>query len=210
MKIFFLFLCLMALQHSFAQKKTCNYELNFPIEMVQRGEALTANGSAVAGLDRNGNLITTGEGVDNKWGGGVNNPSAGSSSYSVIVMNSTANVGDFRSGGCYTIRRSSPGELLAHETLGHGVGGAGGSSTWGHQDAKQMTNLYLRTQGVSIYRNGRTHGSGVVLSKTTATAIPTFIQVPLALQMKIDLKEPFEIEPVKNDNTNVAPSYLGR
>lgn len=175
------------------------------VEMVNRSESLSANGVRLTGY-------TTGAGVDGGAGGGVNG-SFGSGSYTIVVMNSTASIPDYRSGDGYTSRNSSAGELLAHELLGHGVGRTKGTSTYRHEDAIQMTNLYLRAQGITnVYRDGRSHGSRVVLSKSTATSIPSFVQIPITLQMNIRRKGPIELKPyiMHQDNTRVDPSYLGR
>jgi hypothetical protein len=82
------------------------------------------------------------------------------------------------SSDAYTTRNSSAGELIAHEMLGHGFNSTSGSPTSDHEDAIQMTNLYLRAQGITnVYRDGTQHGTGVQLTNGQATAIPYNNQV---------------------------------
>jgi len=98
----------------------------------------------------------------------------------IIVMNSSVKIGDYvntKTGEAVTNYTSSPRELSAHELLGHGLGRSLDSKTWGHEDAIQLTNLYLRVRGVnSRYRNGTSHGSRVELDKDKATSIPSYLK----------------------------------
>ena len=179
---------------------------------------MTLLGRETAGKDKKTKLfITNGEGVDKNHGGGVNSPNKHFTlrSHSVIVMDPTKRISDYlkEPGGGYTSRVSSPGELLAHELLGHGLNGVKyapkfqkwqlRSPTWSHEDAIQMGNLYLRTQGIGVYRDGKSHFSNVVLAESIATGIPRSVQMPSVLQKLIDrIKYPRQIEPARRDGTN--------
>lgn len=149
-----------------------NSSSNQVVSMVSRSQKLS---NTISGLFP-GN--TTGADIDNHFGGGVNIPYGTNGSLSVIVTNSTANVSDFvnPSTGAAITRSSSAGELLAHETLGHGMGVTSGSATFGHEDAIQMTNMYMRSQGSNLYRDGTNHGTQVLLNAKQASGIPSIYQ----------------------------------
>jgi RHS repeat-associated protein len=147
---------------------------NQVVSMVTQKEALASG--VVSSLPSNGGN-RTGADIDNNYGGGVNVAYGKNGSLSVIVTNSTASIPDFvNSKGKNYSSKSSAGELLAHETLGHGMGRTNSSSTYGHQDAVQMTNLYKRSQGSTNYRDGTSHGTGVKLTSTQASGIPSVYQ----------------------------------
>ncbi len=117
---------------------------------------------------------TKGKYADDNYGGGVNT-SYGTGTISVVVLDSTADIGDYTYSptGVDYPRHSTPAELLAHEMLGHGYGRVKRSSTYGHADAVQMSNLYWRTRGyTNFYRNGSWHGTQVRLSNSQANSIP--------------------------------------
>lgn len=116
--------------------------------------------------------------ADIQYGGGVNTISNGAI-YTVVIMDSKVDVGDFTyaPNGVNYPRHSTPAELLSHEMLGHGYGRSIGSSTFGHEDAVQMSNLYWRVRGYNkFYRNGMSHGTHVKLNKTIANTIPIYFR----------------------------------
>ena len=117
--------------------------------------------------------------VDQAFGGGANMGTT-YGDLTVIVRNSSVKIPDFKNsktGTALTSFASLERELLAHELLGHGLGRFTGSSTSGHEDAVQLSNLYLRVKGVnSRYRDGSSHGTGVVIPQATAESIPVYLQ----------------------------------
>ncbi|MBL1223359.1 hypothetical protein JET18_21135 [Chryseobacterium sp. L7] len=122
---------------------------------------------------------TKGLQADNDYGGGVNTIYPGGGTLTVVVMDSKADIGDFTyaPNGVQYPRHSTPAELLAHELLGHGYGRVIGSSTYGHEDAVRMSNLYWRARGYyNFFRNGSWHGTQVLLSRSSANLIPTHFQ----------------------------------
>lgn len=118
--------------------------------------------------------------VDSSFGGGVNAVYP-NGTISVIVIDSEIDIGDFthKIKGIAYERYSTPAELLAHELLGHGYGRVIVSPTYKHEDAVQMSNLYWRVRGYNnFYRNGRTHGSSIILDENIANKIPSFFEKP--------------------------------
>jgi hypothetical protein len=137
------------------------------VEMVYQIESLSTTGTWFS-------KKTTGAQIDAKCFGGVNYSSNGNS-FSIIVMNSTAIIPDYQ--GNVTKKNSSAGELLSHEMLGHGLGGSFKSKTRDHEDAIQMTNLYLKVTGNKYYRTGMSHKQNApALSVVTATSVPSYIR----------------------------------
>lgn len=100
--------------------------------------------------------------IDDYYGGGVNY-STSQGDVTVIVLSSSAKVGDYKSYSNSYIapKASSNGELLTHELIGHGLTllhSYSEHNTW--KNAILMTNLYLRTHGQpDIYRDGSNHKS---------------------------------------------------
>jgi hypothetical protein len=193
-------------QLAYGYKNAINSSNIHTVEMVYRSENLSSTGASISGQK-------TGNDIDNSAGGGLNISNSGNSTFSIIVMDSKAKVTDFRSGGLPTTRSSSPGELLSHELLGHGVGRLNGSVSAHFVDAIQMTNLYLRAQGINnIFRNGAAHGKKpgeIALLKSDATSVPSYIQLPSTLIMSISLTKLNAIIPLPIDNTYVSPKlYL--
>lgn len=117
---------------------------------------------------------TKGLQADNDYGGGVNTAYSGGT-LTVVVMDSKADIGDFTyaPNGVQYPRHSTPAELLAHELLGHGYGRVISSSSYRHEDAVRMSNLYWRARGYhNFYRNGSWHGTQILLNKSSANQIP--------------------------------------
>jgi len=147
------------------------------VEAVKRGEKLTSSTSKIGGA-------TTGADIDNMTGGGFNTATT-TGSHTVIIMNSTVPITDYRdnsTGARILNRASSAGELLAHELLGHGLTRF---NTGGNQflNAVQLTNLYHRaTTGSSrYYRDGSRHGgnpagSGVLIPGTISWQVPLYLR----------------------------------
>jgi len=138
------------------------------VEMVMSDESLSK--TTEIGLPE---TCRTGADFDKmmKGGGNVN---YGNGSYSIIVMDSKAKVTDYVRGNSTFQRKCKPGEILSHELLGHGYSRSHGrtGNSEQHQDAIQMTNLYLRVKGCNFYRNGTGHQSGENLGPTTSQSIP--------------------------------------
>ena len=117
----------------------------------------------------------TGRQIDHDTNGGVNTDSGRNGSFSIVIMNSIANV-DFvySSNENHYNRKSTPAEILAHELLGHGFSSSIGSPGSKYIDAIQLTNLYWRVRGYHLfYRDGTNHGWKMTKSK--ATSIPYFL-----------------------------------
>ena len=171
------------------------------VELIKREENLSKYGATSIGFKIGVEL--------DKKGGGVNLTYSNSrNSYSIILMNSTANIPGYVSNGQSTTKRSSAGELLAHEMLGHGLGWSFGSPTSGHEDAIQMTNLYLRAVGQNYYRSGQGHiQDAPALIKVTATSIPSFVQIPQNIQMNISRIRLTPVITVPIDNTRVVRNH---
>jgi RHS repeat-associated protein len=147
------------------------------VEVVRRGEDLKdANSIQVMGAI----TTRTGSDVDAAAGGGFNIPTF-TGTHSVIVMNSTANISDYRdnnTGNLVPGMTSGRGELLAHEMIGHGStrSNPGGSQ---FLNAIQLTNLYHRVTGTgNLYRDGTSHGgtNGVPLTYPQASGVPAYLQ----------------------------------
>ncbi|WP_089837093.1 hypothetical protein [Chitinophaga filiformis] len=84
---------------------------------------------------------------------------------------------DYRIGKKYIKRGPSFGEALAHEILGHGVPDVKGQAGFKQEDAIQMTNVYLRSQGeMNIYRDGGQHARTGHLDPEIAKGIPPMYQ----------------------------------
>jgi RHS repeat-associated protein len=147
------------------------------VEVARRGESLKDANSVI---NIGGTMTRTGGDVDAAAGGGFNIPTA-TGTHSVIVMNSTANIPDYRdnnTGNLVPGMTSSRGELLAHELLGHGLTNfnPGGSQ---FLNAIQLTNLYHRVTGTgNLYRDGTSHGgtTGIPLTYPQASAVPLYLQ----------------------------------
>lgn len=77
------------------------------------------------------------------------------------------------------IRRSAlPGETLAHELIGHGLGGRGNDmDDAGSVEAIQMGNLYLRSTGAAYFRpNHGAYGAKRFQNGADPQSIPSFLQ----------------------------------
>jgi len=141
------------------------------LEVVNRGDDLKSNLSKIQGSK-------TGADVDDLTGGGFNTATT-NGSHTVIIKNSKIAIGDYKNYLDLPTpnRRSSKGELLAHELLGHGLTrfNPGGNQ---FLNAIQLTNLYNAVTGTLFYRDGTQHGgtSGTPLNFTEATAVPQYLK----------------------------------
>jgi len=78
--------------------------------------------------------------------------------------------------------KASIGETIVHEVLSHGMGLTArpvSKYTVGNQDPVQMSNLYRRSQGISLYRDGTFHDR--TMSKADSTGVPLIYQLPNAI-----------------------------
>jgi hypothetical protein len=101
---------------------------------------------------------------------------------------------------------SSLGELLSHETLGHGVGrvrNLRSTMDYQHKYAIQMTNLYLRAANTGTWRSGAAHGKTIhpalrsLASRSLlyptynyheANQVPSFFKMPIRILRSINLE----------------------
>ncbi|MBU3661555.1 MAG: hypothetical protein FGM14_16955 [Flavobacteriales bacterium] len=99
--------------------------------------------------------------LDPLAGGGVNTSLSANSDKTLILMNSQRFIGDAFSSineSSISNHKSSAGELLTHELIGHGLtlyNNHSDYNTW--KNAIQMSNLYLRVNKIDIYRDGSHH-----------------------------------------------------
>ena len=150
------------------------------VEMLYRNENISAEGQRNLGVQSTFSLGL----LD---GGGANTHTTGTTSYTAIIMNSDKDNPDYRDfTGRVSRGPSSAGELLAHEMLGHGVAGLRGQQQG--YEAIQMSNLYLRAQGETYFRDGVAHAGNVRLSVQTANSVPYYYQLPKDLDDKINPK----------------------
>ncbi len=155
-------------------------DMTFSYETINN-QSINAFQSVNFGSSSNPQYLNQGNqgNVLDPWvGGGVNLGTANNGSFSIIILDSKVGV-DFiyKKNGVHYNRFSTPAELLAHELLGHGFGRSINSSTYSHEDAVQMSNLYWKVRGyTNFYRNGTRHGSGMVLLESVARDIPIHFQ----------------------------------
>lgn len=171
------------------------------VEVVKRAERLS--NYTVGEFSKSNIPFTKGHEVNDEWGhANASDPNNPKLSLTIIVMDSKTKVKDnkYPSGFKGWHDPTSAGEGLAHEMLGHGLGNAKGSVTAIHEDAIQMSNLFRRTQGSNIYRNGGHHDQGVNLTMPVATDIPKHIQLPVTFQKAIDeyKSNMIEVQRMKN------------
>lgn len=164
---------------AWAYYSAINSKSSHNVEVLFRSEGLSYETQQVFGSE-----YTQGSQIDDKFGGGVNASSpSGSESFSIIIMDSQAPIRDFMSGtqsDYHSGYTSAPGELMAHELLGHALGNAAGSRTARFEDAIQMSNIYWRAQGFdTYYRSGQFHdrSGGRPLSKNIAQGIPKHLAI---------------------------------
>jgi hypothetical protein len=90
-------------------------------------------------------------------------------SYVAIVQNSKGKVKEYTDG---RIKPSKPGELLAHELLGHGLAIQNFLGD-GQKEAIQAGNLFLKSQGYPYYRESH----GTVIKDQNPTGIPPYLDL---------------------------------
>jgi RHS repeat-associated protein len=139
------------------------------VEVVNRNETISNEGQNLTGFG-------TGQGVNDRAGGGFNKVTPGNNgSYSIVVADPTQSLSLNDGNGGYTSNKVTPGEIVAHEVLGHGMSYSNGSDY--DLGAIQMDNLYLRSQGVTgAYRDGTHPDHGGPYDATTAQGIPSMYQ----------------------------------
>lgn len=144
------------------------------VEVVNRSESLSAYGQERTGA-------ATGAELDANDGGGRYAQAVGygqswDGDYAAIVQNSQAQVSGYSDG---VTRPSLPGELLAHEFLGHGPGGRYQSNRgnyefgYGSGSAVQAGNLYLSATNRGYHRLD--HGVARIPKNFSPTGIPQYL-----------------------------------
>lgn len=157
--------------------KVINSSTTNTIEVVKRSEALSKTSlSSLAGNYRG--TITTGAQFDDAGPGAGNAGQAkydgklvkkgDSGTHAIIVMDSKSML-SYSDG---ISRPALPGETLAHELLGHGLGGQM-TGDEGSVEAIQAGNMYLRSQGLNYFRPD--HGSGTVNDNFSPNVIPAYL-----------------------------------
>jgi len=143
------------------------------VEIVNQNETISNYGQKVLGGG-----IKTGSDLDVASGGGYSGQAhydgsivrlGGSGTYGIVTANSSTLL-HYNDGS----RRTMPGETLAHEMLGHGLGNRGGRSDGQQLDASiQAGNTYLRTQGKGYFR--RDHGVNNHTKSFNPNARPSYL-----------------------------------
>ncbi|MEM9546554.1 MAG: RHS repeat-associated core domain-containing protein [Bacteroidota bacterium] len=143
------------------------------VEVVNSDETISEYGqNALSGSKTGADLI-------NNSGGGYSGQahydgsivrSGADGTYGIVTANSSSILYYNNGTG-----RSMPGETLAHEMLGHGLGNRGGRSDGQQLDASiQSGNIYRRTQGVTSYRLN--HGVSNHTKGFSPIAIPSYLR----------------------------------
>ena len=143
------------------------------VEVVNREETISEYGQEVFGGG-----MKTGADLDALSGGGRAGQArydgnivrlGADGTYGIVTANSQVRL-DYNDGS----RLGMPGETLAHELLGHGLGSRGGRSDGQQIDAAIQTgNIYLRTQGKTYYRPD--HGVTNHTKAFNPNAIPNYL-----------------------------------
>jgi RHS repeat-associated protein len=163
-------------------KEAINGKGNEVVDMVTRSQKLGSDLSSLVSDGATKDLT----GADIDKAGSLTMQTSQNNTLSVIVTDSKSQTEYVDpSSGQYVSRIPTTGELVAHEVLGHAMGDISGSPNADNRDAIQMSNLYLRTQGVSLYRNGVDHGG--ILSQSAATGIPAMYQAAISAAIRAQL-----------------------
>jgi hypothetical protein len=137
------------------------------IEVVKRSENLSAFSKDALGL-------STGQELNDKAGGGRSTFLADKGVYAeAIVMDATTNVAVKDANGNISRLPGSPGEISAHEILGHQLGTAHNDVNASGLDAVQASNIYLRSQGITKYRFDH---AGLPFSESKVNQILSYLQ----------------------------------
>jgi len=111
------------------------------VEVVKRDEGLSDQEKDATGL-------STGQQLNDVAGGGRSTKLDDGKYYEAIVMNATTPVDQKDAQGNVTQAPGLPGEISAHEILGHQLGRAHGTIDYSGLNAVQAGNIYLRAQGI--------------------------------------------------------------
>lgn len=162
---------------------------NHIVEMAKSSEPLSNTSISIlkGKKTKAGSSFQTGKDI-NEFGGGVNFSSQQlKSSHTIVLMDATAKVNYYKNSSKtdWVVMVGFIGEVLAHELLGHGVGGVTGSKTSKHEDAIQLTNLYLRVAGkTGWWDDGAYHKIGGGLKLNIAQDIPAYLKKSRSLLLK--------------------------
>ena len=137
------------------------------IEVVKRDENLSDMSKDAFG-------VSTGQQVNDQNGGGVSTYLADKGQYvEAIVMDATTNVPVKDAAGNVTQLAGSPGEISAHEILGHQLGHAHNTVDFSGLNSVQASNVYLRAQGITNYRFNH---AGLPFSESKVNDIPSYLK----------------------------------
>jgi hypothetical protein len=143
------------------------------VEVVKRNEKISAYGQIALGNE----TIKTGKDLDIESGGGFSGQAhfdgslvklGGDGVFTILTSNSIR-LFDYNN----TRAKSMPGEILAHEFLGHGLGRRGQSDSKQLDASIQAGNIFLRTQGVSYFRPD--HGVSNHSKGFNPNEVPTYL-----------------------------------
>lgn len=187
-------------QLAYGYFKAINSEPVHTVEILERGETLSAFGSSTLPESHN-----SPEKILARSGGGLN-LIASRGTYTAVVLDSKINMSDSKNSTFP--RYALPGETLAHELLGHGMGSLRADN---HQKgAIQAGNLFLRSQGSNIWRDGTAHKGGT-LTKEDANSIPYYLELPNSMKMGIYIhNNPAKKKPVGYYHSYKQPEIMDR
>lgn len=139
------------------------------IDVVKQSESLSD-------LSQNTFQMKTGKEMNDIGGGGGSTVLPdGQSHLEVIVMDATTQVPFVdRASGATVNHPSSAGEISAHEIIGHQLADEKNSVNASGLNSVQVTNLYLRTQGINTYY--RTEHIGLPFSTSKVEWIPDYLK----------------------------------
>jgi RHS repeat-associated protein len=137
-------------------------------EIIKRSEKVSAIGLEALASLRDGSK--TGADIDNGSGGGFTAGNRFDGIHAIVVMDAKTNMEQYSDG---VLRPHLPGEAMAHELLGHGLGGMATLSDGLHESI-QMGNIFLRVSGKPYYRMH--HGvSSMDGKQSNPRAIPDYL-----------------------------------
>ncbi len=139
------------------------------VEVVKRSEKLSS--ASLASLKaQHDNVSKTGLDIDKNHGGGFSGSTPKDGIHAIVVMDSKSKI-EFQYSD-NVARASLPGEILAHELIGHGMGGRV-MLTDGKDEAVQAGNLFLKAAGYTYYR--KDHGLQPNDPNTNPRGIPSYL-----------------------------------
>jgi len=145
------------------------------VELINNNQKISKYGQKITGFE-NGRQFDS-------WMGGAANYETGNgknfNSYSLIVMDSKTKVNFVSTNSNKKVSMlSEVGEVFAHEVLGHGLARALLSPNFKHEDAIQVSNIYLRSKNIGYYRDGSDHANHQILDKLISNMTPSFLIIP--------------------------------